>query len=115
MVFAKALVAVLMAALVSFQTLATDGVSVQDWASIAVAVLTAVGVYLIPNVPASLSWAKTAVAMLLAGAQAAVQVTATGGIDGQGWLTILIAAIGVISVYVVPNKTATPARPAVGA
>lgn len=104
MVYAKALVAVLMAALISFQTLAMDGVSVQDWASIAVAVLTALGVYLIPNVPVSLSWAKTVVAMLLAGAQAAVQVTVGGGISGQGWLTILIAAIGVVSVYVVPNK-----------
>lgn len=115
MVFAKALVAVLMAALVSFQTLATDGVSVQDWASITVAVLTAVGVYLIPNVPASLSWAKTVVAMLLAGAQAAVQVTVAGGITGPGWLTIAIAAIGVISVYVTPNKTAPAVRPVVGA
>lgn len=115
MVFAKALVAVLMAALISFQTLATDGVSVQDWASIAVAVLTAVGVYVAPNVPAAFNWMKTLVAMLLAGAQAAVQVTAVGGIDGQGWLTILIAAIGVISVYVVPNKTAPAVRPAVGA
>jgi hypothetical protein len=113
MVYAKALVAVLMAALVSFQSLATDGVSVQDWASIAVAVLTAVGVFLIPNVPASLSWAKTVVAMLLAGAQAAVQVTAEGGITGQGWLTIAIAAIGVVSVYAVPNRAAV-ARPAVG-
>jgi hypothetical protein len=113
MVYAKALVAVLMAALISFQSLATDGVSVQDWASIAVAVLTAVGVYLIPNVPASLSWAKTAVAMLLAGAQAAVQVTTAGGITGAGWLTIGIAAIGVVSVYVMPNR-ATVARPVVG-
>lgn len=115
MVYAKALVAVLMAALISFQTLGTDGVSVQDWASIAVAVLTAVGVYLIPNVPARLAWAKTAVAALLAGAQAAVQVTAGGGITGQGWLTIAIAAIGVVSVYAAPNKTSQAARAAVGA
>jgi hypothetical protein len=108
MVFAKALVAVLMAALISFQSLATDGVSVQDWASIAVAVLTAVGVYVIPNVRSSLSWAKTVVAMLLAGAQAAVQVTTEGGITGAGWLTIAIAAIGVVSVYAVPNKDEAP-------
>ena len=112
MAAAKALVAVLMAALVSFQSLASDGVSVQDWASIAVAVLTAVGVYVIPNVPA-LTWAKTVVAMLLAGAQAAVQVAADGRINGQGWLTIAIAAIGVVSVYVVPNKAARPALPPV--
>jgi hypothetical protein len=52
--------------------------------------------------------------MLLAAAQAAVQVTAAGGISGQGWLTILIAAIGVVSVYVVPNRAAPVARPAVG-
>jgi len=112
MVYAKALVAVLMAALTTVQTVATDGISTQDWCSIAVAVLTAVGVYFIPNVPASMAWAKTLVAMLLAGAQAAVQVTATGAITSQGWLTILIAAIGVVSVYTVPNKAAVQAGPA---
>lgn len=115
MVYAKALVAVLMAALTTVQTLVTDGISVQDWCSIAVAVLAAIGVYFIPNVPASFGWAKALVAMLLAGAQAAVQVTASGGITGQGWLTVLIAAIGVVSVYAVPNKAAALPRPAVGA
>jgi len=106
----KALVAVLMAGLVSYQTLATDGVSVQDWCSIAVAVIGAVGVYLIPNTPA-LDWAKAGVAVLLAGAQAAVQVSGDGVISGTEWLTVAIAAIGVISVYVAPNRPAV-ARPA---
>lgn len=101
----KALVAVLMAGLVSYQTLATDGVSVQDWCSIAVAVIGAVGVYLIPNTPA-LDWAKTGVAVLLAGAQAAVQVSGDGVISGTEWLTVAIAAVGVVSVYVAPNRPA---------
>lgn len=112
MTYLKSIVSVLIAGAVAFQTLATDGVSVADWASIAVAVLTAAGVYLIPNVPAALSWAKTAVAVLLAGAQAAVQVAAAGTITGSGWLTILIAAAGVIAVYVAPNKPAL-GRPAI--
>jgi len=99
----KAFVAVVMAALVTYQTLATDGVSVQDWCSVAVAVIGAVGVYLIPNTPA-LDWAKTAVAVLLAGAQAAVQVSGDGVISGSEWLTVAIAAIGVVSVYVAPNR-----------
>ena len=104
----KSLVAVVMAALVSYQTLATDGVSVQDWCSIAVAAIGAVGVYWIPNTPA-LDWAKMVVAALLAGAQAAVQVSTDGVISGQEWLTVAIAAIGVVSVYVVPNRPVPPA------
>jgi hypothetical protein len=104
-------VSVVIAGLVTFQTLATDGISVADDASIAVAVLTAVGVYLLPNVPATLNWTKTAVAFLLAGAQAAVQVAANGTITGAGWLTVGIAALGVLAVYAAPNRPALT-RPA---
>lgn len=106
----KSVVAVVVAALVSVQTLGTDGVSAQDVASIAVAVLTAIGVYLLPNVPAALGWAKTAVALLLAGAQAAVQVSGDGVISGMEWLTVGIAALGVVSVYAAPKPVPAALR-----
>jgi hypothetical protein len=109
--YAKALASIVMAALVSLQTVVAGPITLQGGCTIAVAVLSAVGVYLVPNLPGSLSWAKTAVAALLAGAQAAVQVAGGGGLTTQGLVTIAIAALGVVSVYVVPNKAA-PARPA---
>lgn len=104
--YLKSIVAVVSAALITFQTLATDGVSVQDWCTIGVAVLTAFGVYLVPEVEARLPWVKATLAVLLGGAQAAVQVAANGAITGQGWLTIVIATLGAIMVLGVQNRTA---------
>jgi hypothetical protein len=82
---------------------------VADGCTVAVALFTAVGVYLVPNLPGTLSWAKTGVAVLLAGAQAAVQVAGAGAITTQGLITVLIAALGVVAVQVVPNKVSRPA------
>jgi hypothetical protein len=109
-VVAKGLVSVVMALLVAVQPFVQGGFTVQADCSIAVAVLSAIGVYLVPNLPGSLSWAKTAVAVLLAGAQAAVQVAAADGITPQGWITVLLAALGVVGVYVVPNRPSAVRR-----
>lgn len=107
--YGKAIAAVVMAVLVTVQTLSTDGITAVDWASIVVAGLTAVGVYLVPEVEGFLSWAKTAVAVLLAAAQAAVQVAA-GGVHGYEWLTIAIAALGALGVSIAP-ATSVASRP----
>lgn len=108
--FAKAIAAIVMAVLVSLQTVASGPFTVQAGCTVAVAALTAVGVYLVPNLTGTYEWVKTAVAFLLAGAQAAVQVAGAGTITVQGWITIAIAALGVVAVHAVRNKTAT--RPA---
>lgn len=108
--YGKAIAAVVMAVLVAVQTLSTDGISPVDWASIVVAGITAVGVWLVPEVEGFLSWAKTAVAVMLAAAQAAVQV-ADGGIHGYEWLTIAIAALGVLGVSVAPSTSTAKRRP----
>jgi hypothetical protein len=110
--YGKAIAAVVMAVLVTVQTLSTDGISAVDWASIVVAFLTAVGVWLVPEVEGFLSWAKTAVAVMLAAAQAAVQV-AGGGVHGYEWLTIAIAALGVLGVSVAPSTSVSATRRAV--
>lgn len=102
--FAKAIAAVVMAVLVSLQTVASGPFTVQAGCTVAVAALTAFGVYLVPNLPGTYEWVKTAVAFLLAGAQAAVQVAGAGSITVQGWITIAIAALGVVAVQVVQNK-----------
>lgn len=52
--YAKAIVATAGAALVALQVAISDGgVSADDWIKIGIATLTAIGVYLVPNVPAS--------------------------------------------------------------
>jgi hypothetical protein len=107
--YAKAIAAIVMAVLTALQTVATAPFTMQTGATIAVAALTAVGVYLVPVLPGIYEWPKTIVAVLLAGAQAAVQVAGSSAITTQGWITIVIAALGVVAVQVVPNKvTARP-------
>jgi hypothetical protein len=47
-----AIVAVLIAGVTAWQAASADGMTAQDWATVALAVLGAIGVYAIPNVPA---------------------------------------------------------------
>ncbi len=111
--YAKAIAAIVMAILTALQTAVTGPFTVQSGATIAVAALTAVGVYLVPVLPGVYEWPKTIVAVLLAGAQAGVQVAGSGAITMQGWITVAIAALGVVAVQVVSNKTTSrPAPPA---
>lgn len=49
--YAKAIVAVLIAGVTAAQAALTDGITGQEWLTVALAVLTAVGVYLVPNAP----------------------------------------------------------------
>jgi hypothetical protein len=107
--YAKAIAAIVMAVLTALQTVAVGPFTVQAGATIAVAALTAVGVYLVPVLPGVYEWPKTVIAVLLAGAQAAVQIAGSSAITTQGWITIAIAALGVVAVQVVPNKAS--ARP----
>lgn len=81
---------------------------------IATAVATAVGVYLVPVVPAW-PWAKTAVAAVLA----ALSVASTLIVSGHGHLSVadlvslVVAALGVLAVHKAPaTSLIKPGRPA---
>lgn len=48
---AAAVVAILIAGITAWQAASADGMTGQDWATVALAVLGAVGVYAVPNTP----------------------------------------------------------------
>jgi hypothetical protein len=79
--------------------------------SIAIAAVTALGVYLVPMSPYA-KWAKTAVAVVLAVLQL-LTTAILGGLGGDEILLMLITAAGTAGVYVAPAVTETPAGPPV--
>ena len=53
-----------------------------------------------------MAYAKAVVAVLTAAALAAQSALTDGTISGQEWVTVLIAALGALAVYAVPNSPA---------
>lgn len=115
--YGKALAATVFAALTAlYATSSGDGrVDPDEWVAIAIAVVSAVGVYLVPLAP-RYRWTKTAVAALLAGLQVLATVV-LGGMDANEWLLVVIAigqALGVAAAPatsdngVASRPTATP-------
>lgn len=107
--YGKAIVAIVVAALVAIsQALGGDQhVEPGEWVAIAIAVATAVGVWLVPLAPQA-KYGKTAVAVVLA----ALQVLTTSLLDGFGSddiLLVLLTVGGAIGVYIAPAVSTTPA------
>ena len=75
--------------------------------SLAIAVVTAAGVYLVPLAP-DRPWTKSLVAMLLAGLNVAAVVILDSRIDAQEWLMIATAALGAIGISIAPAKSEPP-------
>jgi len=98
----KAVVAVAYAAGVALHAALTGDqhIAPDEALAIVIAVLTAAGVWLIPLTP-RYPWAKTAVAALLAAAQAATALI-LGGIAPDEWVLIALAAAAVLGVGVAP-------------
>ena len=103
--YAKAIVAIVAALALAFSAALTDAVVTSaEVAGIGIAVLTAVGVYLIPNLPAGPArWLKMIVALIGTGLQALAPLLSEGSITPAGWLMVLVAALGAVSVGIVPN------------
>ena len=103
--YAKALVAILTAAHAVLVTALDDSIiTAVEGAHIGLAVLTAIGVYLVPNLPTGVGrYAKALVAVAGAGLQAAVPLLTDGDIAASGWLVIALAVLGAMSVGIVPN------------
>lgn len=103
--YGKALVAVLAAvlAVVASVTSGDGHVSDEEKMQIAIALVTAISVYLVPAVP-EWPWMKTAIAAVLAG------LVAASSLFVDGWsvndtTNVLIAVIGVILVEISPANT----------
>lgn len=107
--YAKALLAILAAGLVVLAAAITDDdVSSPELVNVGIAIVTAIGVYLIPNLPEGRGvrgYAKGAVAFLGA-ALAALASFLSDGVTNAEWVLIALAALGAIGVTIVPNTTA---------
>lgn len=103
--YAKAFVAIAAAGLAVLVTALTDNVvTLVEVLGIAVALLTAVSVYLVPNLDAGASrYTKFGVAVLGTGLQAAVPLIVDGRFPASAWLLVLLAALGAVSVGITPN------------
>lgn len=107
--YGKAFVAIATAVLAVVVTALTDNaVTLVETLGIVVAGLTAVGVYLVPNLNGSVGhYAKAVVAVVGVAVQAAVPLVVDGAFPPSAWLLVLLAALGALSVGITPN---TPPR-----
>lgn len=106
--YGKAIVAVVIAAIVvAYQALTGDHhVDPVEWVQIAIAAVTAIGVYVVPLAPGA-RWSKSAVAAVLA----ALQILTTailGGLGVDEILLMVITAAGALGIYVAPAMSTAP-------
>lgn len=116
--YAKSFVAILAAVLAVVVTALTDNVvTLVETIGIGVALATAVGVYLVPNLDAGPGrYLKVIVAVVGTALQAAGPLVLNDGtFPASGWLLVLLAALGAVSVGITPNAPpAARVTPATG-
>lgn len=89
--------------------LVTPGVDSREWINIALAVAGAAAVFAAPNVPGA-SYTKSVLAVITAVLMLAVNMIA-GGIDLSETLQMVLAALGAVGVYALPNEGGPVALP----
>jgi MFS family permease len=102
--YAKAIVGLLTAVIgVVVTALADNILDTSELVNIAIFILTSIGVWLVPNLPAKVgNILKLLIALLGAGLQALASAL-SDGITTQEWLLILLAILGAVGVGVIPN------------
>lgn len=101
--FFAAIVATVLSAIVAAQT--GDGVvSNQEWVNVAILGVGAAGVFAAPNVPGSI-YTKSILAVLTA-VLTLLASQITNGLSQTEVIQLVVAALGALGVYAVPNKTA---------
>lgn len=103
--YAKTIVAIAVAVLTAVAAAMSDGVvSSVELAHIGLALVTAIGVYGVPNAPdGAAAYAKAFVAVVGTGLQVLIPFLIDGALTPSQWLLVLVAAIGALGVGVVPN------------
>jgi hypothetical protein len=108
----KAVIAVLIAGAVFLHSTISDGLTLSDWAGLAGSLVTATGVYVLPNLKGTTyEYAKGAVAVLGAIFTGLVLALTNGNLSSVELTDIFIAAAGAIVVISVPNKVIAPVAP----
>lgn len=105
--YAKAIVATLAAVITVLAAAITDNVITWVEAGNAgVALLTAVAVYWVPNLPSGVGrYAKAVVAVLGTALQALVPYLTEGSVTPAQWALVVLAGLGALMVGVIPNET----------
>lgn len=104
--YAKALVAIAIAVVGVLVVAQQDQVvNLSEWLGITAQFLFAVGVYLIPNLPAGLlaRYAKMVVAILGTMVQAAIPLIVDGRLTSSSLMLIVLAALNAAAVGITPN------------
>ena len=104
--YEKAVIAFLYAAFTGFAPLWTGDhrYDAAETVATAIAVVTAVAVYLVPLAPGA-PWTKSVVGFLLAGLNVAAVVILDGVIDVPEWLMIVTAALAAVGIQVAPAES----------
>jgi hypothetical protein len=98
-----------MAAVIAFVAgTVDDGLTVTDWINGGITLVTAVGVYVVPNVPDQ-PWAKAVVAIFGAMLVTLAAAVTDGAVTDSEWLTVILAAFGAVGVATAANGDARPA------
>lgn len=101
--FFAAVVATVLSAIVV--ALTGDGiVGATEWVNVAIAGVGAAGVFAAPNVPGS-KYTKAVIAVLTAVLTLLASLL-VGGLSGSEVLQLVVAGLGAVGVYSVPNATA---------
>lgn len=105
--YAKALVAIAIAVVGVLVVAQQDSVvDTSEWLGITAQFLFAVGVYLIPNLPAGLGrYAKLVIAILGTAVQATIPLLIDGRLGSSGIMLVVLAALSSAGVGIVPNVT----------
>jgi hypothetical protein len=107
--YAKAIVAVVATVLTALVPYLTNSNHLTDaeWVNTVIVGLGAVVVYIAPNLPGSWSnYTKSIVAALTTGAAllvSAIGAGSFGSVPSAEWIQIILAALGTLGVYGVPN------------
>lgn len=109
--FGQSLVALGVAGLTALASGLTDNhMTAPEGVQVAIAVTTAAGVWLVPNLP-GWPWVKTGLAMLLAGLNFLVTIIDHGITYAEG-VNLALAVLGVIAVGVAPSISTSASPPA---
>jgi len=103
--YAKAVAAVVATVLtgVAAALFGDNNISPVEWVNVAIMAIGACAVFAAPNVPGA-AYTKSVLAALTAGLVVLASVI-VGGVTNVEWIQIVLAVLGALGVYAVPNKS----------
>lgn len=118
--YSKSIVMILASALGIYVAAKSDGVVTPvEYVNIGIGIVTAIGVYLLPNLPSGAAKFTKAFVAFGGAALTALAVIASNAVGWSGvtpndWLSVVLAGLAAIGLYIIPNTPAVPAVTVVG-